>query len=137
MADILTTTAFAPLAAAGHPVVTAPTAAAGSSAGGSPPAPVITPGSSDLRGNLTFGTGTTPAAGAQVVVTFGTPFSSPLGQNALANPIVMLTPGNAATAVLDLCAITVTQTGFTISCNTAPTASQGNTTYSVNWAVLE
>lgn len=101
------------------------TAAAGANARTSPPAPVVTAGATDLRGNITAGTGTTPAAGAQVVVTFGRAFD--------AAPIVSLTAANAATEALAPAVISVSTTGFTISTNSAPAASQANTVYSYNY----
>lgn len=108
--------------------LTAPGAAAGSNAGTSPPAPVVTAGANDLRGNITFGTGTTPAAGNEVVVTFGTAFSTA--------PTVIVAPANVATAALQIAAISVTTTGFTLACNTAPAASQANTVYAFNYWVV-
>lgn len=55
-------------------------------------APVVTAGATDTRGKITFGTGTGPAAGAQVVVTFATAYA--------AAPYATITPLNAATAAL-------------------------------------
>jgi hypothetical protein len=103
----------------------ATTATAGANAGTGPPAPVIHPGPTNESGFITFGTGTTPAAGAQVNVTFGTPFN--------AIPTVVLTPGTAGTANLFLAASSVTAAGFNISTGIAPAASQANTTYIANW----
>lgn len=103
--------------------------AAGSNAGGSPPAPVLTAGSSDNRGNLTFGTGTTPAAGNMAVCTFANPFGSA--------PIVTVSAANASAAGLGNVYVTsISATGFTVACTTAPAGSQANTTYSVNWVAL-
>lgn len=109
---------------------TAPTAAAGGNAGGSPPAPVVTAGDTDARGNITFGTGTVPAAGAMVVVTFNAAFvSAPLG--------VILTWANVAGAGLGQAYVTaISTTQFTINCTVAPAASQANTTYSINYWVI-
>src|SRR6266704_1079072 len=106
----------------------APAAAAGANAGTSPPVPVVDSGSTDTRGGLTFGTGTTPAAGAEVGVT--------LTAAAQANPIVVLTARNTATQALGLYVSAVTTAGFTISCTTAPAASQANTIYSVGYVVV-
>jgi hypothetical protein len=107
---------------------TAPGAAAGASAGTGPPAPIVTAGSNDTRGSLTFGTGTTPAAGAQAVVTFATAFA--------AAPVVMLTPTTALAAALNPYVSPVSTTAFTIAAQTAPAASQAAGTYGVAWAVI-
>jgi hypothetical protein len=106
----------------------APTAAAGANNGTSPPAPVVTAGANDTRLNVTFGSGTGPAAGAQVGVTFNAAYG--------AAPFVYLTPRNTATQALGLY-ISATATGsFTVSTTNAPAASQPNTTYSFDaWVV--
>lgn len=101
------------------------TAVAGVAAGTGPPAPVVVTGPDNECGTITFGTGTGPAAGVMVNVTFGTPFVAP--------PLVLLTPGNVATALLDLFDTVVTATGFQIGLAVAPAASQPNNTYSVRW----
>jgi hypothetical protein len=104
----------------------APTAAAGANSGGSPPVPVKT-GCTDISGKITFGTGTTPAAGDQCDVTF---------QVAYANaPNVVLTPINSATAALNLYA-TSTVNGFNVFCVNVPAASQANTIYGFFYHVL-
>ena len=137
MPDLIEYPVFAPQGQASHLRSAAPTAAAGANAGGSPPAPVVTAGSNDARGALTFGTGTTPAAGAQAVVTFANPYL-PLGaQEPLASPVVMLNSLNTATQALGLYVSSLTPTGFTVSCTTAPAASQGNTVYSVQYVVQD
>src|SRR5205823_5578693 len=109
------------LAAVGNAV----TVAAGANAGTSPPAPVV--GSSrDLRGLVTFGTGTGPTAGAQVVVTLSRTYS--------AAPVsVIVTPQNTATEALGLYVSNITTNSFTLSCTIAPAASQGNTIYSFSY----
>jgi hypothetical protein len=99
-----------------------PTAAAGANAGTSPPAPVIVAGSTDSRGAVTYGTGTSPAAGNEVVVTFGVPYAS--------QPFVILQSQNAATETLQPYVTSVSTTGFTIGFVSAPAASQANTVYS-------
>jgi hypothetical protein len=105
------------------------TVAAGANAGTSPPGPVIVSGTStsDESGQLTFGTGGTPAAGAQVVVTFQSAYGT--------IPRVVLTARNAATAALGLYISAVSTTAFTISTANAPTASQSNSTYSLEYVV--
>ena len=97
----------------------AATAAAGANSGGSPPAPVLT-GCTDLSGKITFGTGTSPAAGAQAVVTFNVAYANA--------PKVVITPLNSASASLNLYVATTT-TNFTVSSVNAPSASQANTVY--------
>jgi hypothetical protein len=116
------------LLANGHIIASGsvPTAAAGSNAGTTPPAPVIS--GDDTSGAVTFGTGTTPAAGNMVVVTFGSPFS--------AAPIVTLTPRNAATAALNDYVTSVGTGAFTIAFASAPAASQANTVYSMGYQVI-
>jgi hypothetical protein len=104
-----------------------PAAVAGANAGTTPPAPVVAAGSTDGRGTITFGTGTTPAAGAQVVVTFAVPFA--------VAPVVVLQPGNAATAALNDFVTAVSTTGFTIGTASAPAASQAAATFSVSYHV--
>lgn len=109
----------------------APTAAAGASNGGSPPAPVMSADSSDIRGSLTFGSGTTPAAGAQVVVTFTTP------RDAGRLPVIQITETTTVLSALNPAVTAVTATGFTVSTNSAPTASQANTTYGLAWQTID
>lgn len=103
-----------------------PTAAAGAGAGATPPAPVLT-SATDTKGQVTFGTGTTPAAGAQVTVTFASAYAT--------SPIVILTPINSATSAL-LPYVAATTTGFTVSMN-APAASQANTVYGFTYVAIQ
>jgi hypothetical protein len=106
----------------------APGAAAGANNGGSPPAPTVVTGSTDGRGSIQFGSGTTPAAGEQIVVTFAAAYAAP--------PVVALSGGNAATSALGaLYPGAVSTTGFTIRCMTAPGASQGGTVFLVQFEV--
>jgi hypothetical protein len=105
------------------------TATAGANAGGSPPAPVTT-GVCAVRGTITFGTGTAPAAGAMVV------FGFPGGRPCPTTPIVLLTPINAATAALQLYVTGAGTTGFTVSAGVAPAASQANTVYGFTFLVV-
>lgn len=109
-----------------------PTAAAGANAGTSPPAPVVVGGSNDQRGDITFGTGTTPAAGAQVVVTFATSNTNYGGNN----PGIVLTARNSATQALGLYVSASSSTAFTVSSTSAPAASQANTVYRFHYVVL-
>jgi hypothetical protein len=107
----------------------APTAAAGANAGTSPPAPAVVGGSNDQRGELTLGPGTTPAAGAQVVVTFAQSIAA-YGGNI---PAVTLAARNSTTAALGLYISAVSATSFTVSTTSAPAASQANTVYRFSW----
>ena len=111
---------------------TTPSAAAGGNAGGSPPAPVLTTGSNDGAGNITFGTGTTPGAGTMVQVTFNTAWVIPGG----GAPHIVVTPANAATQALGPYVSGQSPTGFGLSVASAPAASQANTTYSFNYVVM-
>jgi hypothetical protein len=103
-----------------------PTATAGTNAGTSPPVPVKTT-CTDLSGQITFGSGTSPAAGSMVIVSFYKSFAHA--------PAVVLTPMNSSTPPLSLYALSTT-TGFIVSCVTAPAASQANTKYGFYYHVL-
>jgi hypothetical protein len=88
--------------------------------------PTLNP-SADNRGNGFFGSSATPAAGAQVTVTFAKPFTTA--------PVVVLTAGNAATAALGLF-VGVTTTNFTVYAANTPGVSQANGTYNFNWLAI-
>lgn len=107
---------------------TIPTAVAGSNAGTSPPSPAVASGSTDTRGTVTGGTGTSPAAGALIAITFNQSFVNA--------PVVNITPANAATAALAPYVTSVSATGFTIAFGSAPSASQPNTTYAFSWHAI-
>lgn len=105
------------------------TVAAGANAGTSPPAPVVGT-SKDQAGTITFGSGSgSPAAGAQVVVTFSTAWAA-------APKAVIVTPNNAATQQLNPYVAAASTTAFTLSTQAAPTASQANTVYSFSYVVI-
>ena len=110
----------------------APTAAAGANNGTSPPAPVVATAAIDTRGNITFGSGSSPAAGAQVVVTINANEAAELQ----GTPSVILTPKNTATQALGLYVSAVSTTAFTVSTTNAPTASQANTVYSFDYVLI-
>lgn len=110
----------------------APTAAAGANNGTSPPAPVVATSAYDARGNITFGSGSTPAAGAQLVVTNNTGVAAEIQ----GTPVVLVVPKNTATQALGLYVSAVSATGFTVSTTSAPTASQANTVYSVDYVLI-
>lgn len=101
------------------------TAAAGPEAGASAPAPVVIAGPDNRSGQVTFGSGSSPLAGTQVEVKFGTPFA--------VIPTVMLTPANGPTASL-LCAVeTVSENGFNLVTGNAPAAAAPHTEYGFYW----
>lgn len=118
----------------GHMAYLAPTpgAAAGGNAGTGPPAPVVPTGSNDGSGIITFGTGTLPAAGVLVVVTFGKAWTVPGG----GAPHVVVSPQNSATQALGVFPSGISPTGFNLSSASAPAASQGNTVYSFAYHVF-
>lgn len=100
-------------------------------AGTSPPTPALAATTmGDHSGSLTFGTGTTPAAGQMVRVT---PHQTrPISR-------VLLTAGNAATAALGLYVTKNVSgsniTSFDICAANAPADSQPVTTYALDFAV--
>lgn len=117
------------------------TATAGAALGTSPPAAVITPGANAFRGNVTFGSGTVPAAGIALTIVFPVALVNLLRAGTTTpQAYIYLTATTAAAAGLGLAAIFTTSgqtvTGFTINVNTAPAASQGNTVYGVNWILI-
>ena len=108
-----------------------PTAAAGAGAGGSPPAPVVSVDSADGRGTVTFGSGTTPAGGVAVTVTFTT------ARDPNRLPCIQITETTVALSALNPAVTSITSTGFSVSTNTALTASQANTVYGFMWDLRE
>lgn len=101
------------------------TAAAGAGAGTSPPAPVVAATATIIRGSLTFGSGTSTAAGTLATVTFGSTLPS--------TPVVVIAPTTQVTGTLITAVTGVSTTGFSITGNVAPTASQAATVYGVSW----
>jgi hypothetical protein len=106
---------------------TGPAVAALTNAGTTPPAPVLTRGS-DQSGAVSFGTGTTPAAGSMVSVTFNRAYS--------ATPNVTVTALNSATQALGLYLQSISTTGFQLYVVNAPAASQANTIYAFSYMVI-
>lgn len=109
-------------------------------AGTTPPAAVIAGYSRNREGGITWGTGTTPAAGGQVAIVFGTNEIPRIGGSTAPSRIMVIAK-NTATANLNpyVSAIAVTSgetTGFTIGLGTAPSASQANTVYAVDWVLI-
>lgn len=109
----------------------APTAAAGAGAGTGPPAPVVAGDSSDLRGSVTFGSGTTPAGGVAVTVAFVT------ARDPNRLPVIQITETTAALSALNPAVTAVSSTGFSVSTNTALTASQASTVYGFAWTLTD
>lgn len=109
-----------------------PSAVAGANNGTSAPAPNVDTTSNaatDMRGRISFGSGTTPAAGAQVTVTFARAYPK--------RPVITIHPVNTASAALgSWYPSSVSTTGFTMSCTGAPVASQAGGTYVVDYAVI-
>lgn len=103
------------------------TAAAADGAGTAPPAPVpgTSPAATIARGTVTWGTGTTSAAGDQVTVTF-----SPALPYA---PVVNVTPTTAAAALLGLTVTATSTHGFTVGVASAPADAQPADTYGFSW----
>ena len=106
----------------------AASATVGAAAGASAPSPVIGT-SKDLRGMVTFGTGTGPTAGVLVNVNFASAFPS-------LTPAVVITPANNTTASLVLSVVSVSTTGFSVATPNTPAASQANTTYAFTYVVI-
>jgi Pectate lyase superfamily protein len=104
-----------------------PACAAGPNAGTSAPAPVVTK-ATDMAGQITFGTGRAPSAGAMVHVTFRRAYGTV--------PYVVLCPLNAATAHLGVWVASPASTGFSVGVANAPAASQPRTKYAVCWIVV-
>lgn len=107
---------------------TIPTAVAGAQAGAGPPAPVVIAGSTDVRGRLTFGTGTAPAAGAMAVVTFAVAYA--------AAPFVFVNARSGVTLNTGAYFGGSTTTGFTVSLSTTPLGSQGSGVYDIQWVTI-
>jgi hypothetical protein len=105
------------------------TLTAGAQAGTSPPAPHQEGRSSDCVIAMTFGTGSAPAAGEMVVVTFSSLFHANV-------PFMTLTPRNPATVDLGLYVSNESETAVSIMARNAPAASQANTVYSLIAHVL-
>lgn len=101
------------------------TAAAGAQAGVGAPAPVAT-GARNMRGSVTFGTGTSPAAGEMVVVTHGQ-------AEEFNNPLPVISPLNDASYDLGLYAVAIDKTAFRVRARNAPAASQANTVYAFSY----
>lgn len=112
------------------------TPTAGANAGGSPPTPTMGASSVDWRGSVNFGTGTSAAAGAQVILKTGVPWTGN-SVTAVAGLQITLTPLNAATAALGPWYMTTNSDGrtFTVCCTGTPTSSQSTGTYVISYGI--
>ncbi|MDQ1734132.1 MAG: trimeric autotransporter adhesin [Pseudonocardiales bacterium] len=105
----------------------APTIANGSAVGTLPPAASVDVHSRNQCGQVKLGTGTSTTTGALCTVTYASGFQTV--------PFVTVTPNNAATAALGLYISAVNTTGFTIACQTAPSASLSAASLLASYAV--
>lgn len=107
---------------------TVPVVAAAAGLGTTPPAPTVDSNSNDMRGLIGFGSGSAPAVGAAVTVTFASAFSR--------TPTVMLIAKNGATAALQPYLGAVSATSFNINLAVAPAPGQAAGTYFVAFLVM-
>lgn len=105
------------------------TIAAGAGGGASPPTPIIS--GNDQRGQITWGTGTGPTTGIQATITFGFPW-----EVAGITPIVV--PANAAAAALIpyVLPADTSLTAWSFRVQTAGAASQGASTYAIQYHLM-
>lgn len=109
----------------------APSIAGTANLGTGAPSPTLTSGSNASRGRIEFGTGTSPAAGGLVTLTF------PSGSFASGvTPRVMLTHESFLSTTFPLYVSAISDTAVTIGFGTAPAASQAAGTYKVAYQVL-
>jgi len=109
-----------------------PAVAAGAGLGTSPPAPTMDAQADDKQGTISFGTGTVPAAGTILTVTFARP------RDANRLPKVMLQEATTAMAGIDVAISAVTSTGFTVVQGTRiVAASQPAGTYALTYLVID
>jgi hypothetical protein len=104
-----------------------PTIAALSPNGTSPPTPTLNIIATDSGGFVNFGTGTAPASGSQVRVTFGTAFAQP--------PCVIFT--KRTSFAVDYFLANVTSTSFDVAFGSAPGASLPNGTFQIEYACFD
>ena len=98
----------------------------GAALGSAPPAMAESVPSDDWRGQINFGSGTGPTTGVVADIRYNK-------NRGAGNPIVFITPRNAATAALGLYVASETAVGFTVGCTTAPAASQAAGTYAFSY----
>ena len=98
----------------------------GAALGTGAPAMAESVSSDDWRGQINFGSGTGPTTGVVADIRYNK-------NRGAGNPIVFITPRNAATAALGLYVASETALGFTVGCTTAPAASQPAGTYAFSY----
>jgi hypothetical protein len=109
-----------------------PSIAVGAGLGTAPPAPTIDAQADDHQGTISFGSGSAPAAGTILTVTFARP------KDANRLPKVMLQEATQAMAGIDVAVSGVTANGFTIAQGTrVVTASQAAGTYALSFLVID
>lgn len=108
----------------------APTSQAGTGIGTAPPTITVVSGSTDARGGIKFGTGTSvPAAGQDLLyVTFAVAYPTA--------PIVVITPRNVSTNPLRLYVFSVGTSSFSIRSEVAPAGSVPANVYEFDYAVI-
>lgn len=106
---------------------TAGKASAGSGAGTSPPTPVVTAGSNDRRGRISFGTGTAAGGNPVLRVNFAVPYNTA--------PYVVLADSAGSAAAVKILVSTITTDYFLVSVDGGVPASQPNTAYLINYMV--
>lgn len=123
---------------AGTPVAVAAQAGLGTT----PPSPAVSAYANDANGYVGFGSGTTPAAGAILKLTFvgwsGDDGVTWTGSGAsVSGPTINVFPENAATAALGPFYVSArgSDGSITIACTNAPTASQAANTYLLGYIV--
>ena len=101
---------------------------AGSGAGTSPPTPVVASGSNDLRGTVTFGTGTAASGSTVLNVNFNQTMST--------KPSVVISVNTGTGTAVGFVVGAVGTTGFTVSALSTIASSQANTAYSISYIVI-
>jgi hypothetical protein len=109
-----------------------PAIAVGAGLGTAPPAPTIDAQADDRQGTISFGSGSAPAAGVILTVTFARP------KDANRLPKILLQEADQALAGIDIAVGTITSATFTIVTNTRNVAaSQAAGTYQVSYFVID
>lgn len=105
---------------------TTPGVAAGAANGTTPPTPTVS--GNDITGYISVGSGGSPTAGAQVVITFATPYAYA--------PTIVISANNPATAALGIYVSAYNANGFTVAATNAPADSQPVGTYIITYVVI-
>lgn len=108
-----------------------PTAVAGANAGSGAPSPQVQGGSNAVAGTVCFGTGSGPASGSVLTVTY------PSGLSSGSVPKVTITPLNGLSWALQPVASSITTTSFNVFATATPTASESANCsgYVINYVV--